>query len=172
MATYNKPTLNDDDISPPPYNPELIQNQTPQPNVNVINTTTTQYGQTNFAGPIAGTSPYPNPNTNNIAAVNVTQLGNGAALVQVRRAPADPLYPYSNTVSYGPEKRQVTCVFCNAKVTTSQDSKPGTGNWLGCLCCCLFGFFICAPFMLCVPGCKTIVHTCPNCGRMVGAGTK
>merc|ERR550517_179279 len=69
----------------------------------------------------------------------------------------------------------MTCPFCQAHITTATSSRSGGAVWLTCLGITFLtgGFcFPCAFIPFCIEDMKDQVHSCPNCGKVVGTYSK
>ncbi|XP_006822300.1 LITAF domain-containing protein-like [Saccoglossus kowalevskii] len=64
----------------------------------------------------------------------------------------------------------VRCASCNTDIVTVVNHTFGVLTWLVCgIICLLGGWLLCLcliPF--CIPACKDVVHTCPNCHATIG----
>merc|ERR1711899_18475 len=69
----------------------------------------------------------------------------------------------------------MTCPFCQAHITTATSSRSGGAVWLTCLGITFFTSGICLPcafIPFCIEDMKDQVHSCPNCGKVVGTYSK
>merc|ERR1711962_1202201 len=69
----------------------------------------------------------------------------------------------------------MTCPFCQAHITTATSSRSGGAVWLTRLGITFLtgGFcFPCAFIPFCIEDMKDQVHSCPNCGKVVGTYSK
>lgn len=75
----------------------------------------------------------------------------------------------SNAIPFGPDPVRCICAFCNHDVVTKTTLRNGCITWLSAGACCLFGLVLgCCLIPFCVKSLKDTVHTCPNCGSVLG----
>ena len=93
-----------------------------------------------------------------------------------------PLYPQNTTttiltqpqltaafvVTFNQLPVRMQCPYCQAQVVTTIEFVSGLLVWLLFLGMFFFGFWICCFFPFCMDGCKDVIHSCPNCKKVIG----
>ena len=109
-----------------------------------------QYQQPPAAAPVAAAAPAGQPQ-----------------VVVVQQAPAQQ----APSVATGPSPQQCFCAKCNTVVTTQTTDTISVTAWMICVILCAFGFWCCSFCPLCC--CPSdVIHKCPQCGTVLGRGTK
>merc|ERR1711953_660687 len=73
---------------------------------------------------------------------------------------------------YGLVPVNAKCPSCQYKGITTITKQTGTGNWIGCGGCCLFGCWLgCQAIPFCIDSLKDTVHHCSSCGLILGIKT-
>eukprot|EP01117_Protostelium_nocturnum_P009300 TRINITY_DN3331_c0_g1_i1.p1 TRINITY_DN3331_c0_g1~~TRINITY_DN3331_c0_g1_i1.p1 ORF type:complete len:141 (-),score=30.51 TRINITY_DN3331_c0_g1_i1:102-524(-) len=84
-------------------------------------------------------------------------------------SPPPPPVMHTGAIFWGEVPQNHVCQFCNANVVTRVNYDSGLLTWLACGGLCLVGCWLgCCFIPFCVDGCKDVVHTCPNCNKLVG----
>ncbi|OQV19789.1 putative Lipopolysaccharide-induced tumor necrosis factor-alpha factor-like protein [Hypsibius exemplaris] len=69
----------------------------------------------------------------------------------------------------GPNPSLINCPTCSQKVMSVTQYENGLLTWLGVGGLCLIGCWAgCCLIPLCINDTKDVVHTCPNCGTLLG----
>merc|ERR1712133_96763 len=83
--------------------------------------------------------------------------------------------PQTGLLRFNQNPMTMTCPFCQAHITTATSSRSGGPVWPTCLGNTFLtgGFcFPCAFIPFCIDDMKDQVHSCPNCGKVVGTYSK
>merc|ERR1712080_324386 len=86
-----------------------------------------------------------------------------------------PLEPQTGLLRFNQNPMTMTCPFCQAHITTATSSRSGGAVWLTCLGIIFFTGGACLPcafIPFCIDDMKDQVHSCPNCGKVVGTYSK
>ena len=67
-----------------------------------------------------------------------------------------------------PYASQFSCLHCKKSSTSVLQSETGRGTWLACFIIFCFGCYPCCLCPFCIDNCKDKIHSCPNCGNVVG----
>ncbi|XP_065161900.1 lipopolysaccharide-induced tumor necrosis factor-alpha factor homolog [Atheta coriaria] len=90
--------------------------------------------------------------------------------------PYTPVEPFQNgprimttVVPLGPEQTRMICPHCQTDIYTTRKVKPKPAAYLSCALIFMFGCFLgCCLIPFCMNSCRSVSHSCPNCGRHLG----
>jgi len=88
--------------------------------------------------------------------------------IGVQPSQSAPMIAMMPTVC-GQYPMSIACPFCQVQVVTAIKPEPGMLTWLICLVLCVFGcIFGCCLIPFCIDSCQDVLHSCPNCNRLIG----
>ena len=73
-----------------------------------------------------------------------------------------------NSQLMGRNPCELTCPYCAAHVITRVERTPGAQAHLWAFGLCIFGCWPCCLIPYCMEDCMLVVHSCPNCNRVIG----